>query len=200
MSDERAVRHCQHCNEDYLSESAGRCPGIAPVESEGLRDLLNSIRQDRDNLLTEIQRLNKVNAEWRLKVDALSAAPPSEPRASVGGEMMEGTIADHIRGCEVTLAEEQSKIAPDNALIALLCDSVRLARELTRAWDIAPSEPPTCGHEVDIATEIEAIAEGQWEPPTVGVYDEDARYNWPERAMNIRKKLRDIAIRLRRTR
>jgi len=47
----------------------------------------------------------------------------------VGGNWMEQTIAEHVRRAEHYIVEEQAKIAPDNALIALLCDSVRMSRE-----------------------------------------------------------------------
>ncbi len=42
---------------------------------------------------------------------------------------MEGSIANHERACLVLIAEEERKVAPDNALIRVLCDSVRLGRE-----------------------------------------------------------------------
>ncbi len=39
------------------------------------------------------------------------------------------SIAEHERACLVLIEEEQSKIAPNNALISVLCDSVRMGRE-----------------------------------------------------------------------
>jgi len=48
---------------------------------------------------------------------------------AVGGRHMEQTIQEHERRCLVFLAEEQRKPSPDNALVALLCDSVRMGRE-----------------------------------------------------------------------
>lgn len=56
---------------------------------------------------------------------------PVEP-GMVDGDRMLRSIADFVRGCEVCLAEEQQRLAPDNALISLLCDAVRLAREHAR--------------------------------------------------------------------
>jgi hypothetical protein len=46
----------------------------------------------------------------------------------VADEFMVGTIADHERACLVFLNQEQSKINPDNHLIAVLCESVRMGR------------------------------------------------------------------------
>jgi hypothetical protein len=46
---------------------------------------------------------------------------------------MEGSNADFEHRCMVYLAEEQDKLSPDNGLIALLCDGVRLAREYSSA-------------------------------------------------------------------
>jgi hypothetical protein len=53
-------------------------------------------------------------------------------RATVVGDMLSGTIDDFIRSCEVHLAEEQAKASPDTALVGLLGDAVRMARELGR--------------------------------------------------------------------
>jgi hypothetical protein len=47
----------------------------------------------------------------------------------IGGEMLPGTIHDHVRACRIHIAEEQRKPNPDNALIETLCNSVRFARE-----------------------------------------------------------------------
>ena len=42
---------------------------------------------------------------------------------------MECSNAEFERRCLIYIAEEQDKLMPDNALMALLCDGVRLARE-----------------------------------------------------------------------
>ena len=47
----------------------------------------------------------------------------------VAGDRLLTSLANFEHRCKVHLAEEQAKIAPDNSLIALLCDGVRLARE-----------------------------------------------------------------------
>jgi hypothetical protein len=64
--------------------------------------------------------------------------------AAVGGDWMEQTIATHVTRCEHLIAEEQAKVSPDNALIAALCDSVRMAREYTRVAQ-STSLPPKLG-------------------------------------------------------
>lgn len=43
--------------------------------------------------------------------------------------MCERSIADFERACLVLLGNEQGKIRPDNHLISVLCDAVRLGRE-----------------------------------------------------------------------
>lgn len=48
---------------------------------------------------------------------------------SVGGETCERTPAELERACLVLLREEQEKVAPDSAVIGVLCDAVRLSRE-----------------------------------------------------------------------
>jgi hypothetical protein len=57
----------------------------------------------------------------------MSGEPMKQP--AVGGRRIERTIADLERAALVCLAEEQEKPNPDNALIAVLCDTVRLGRE-----------------------------------------------------------------------
>ena len=47
----------------------------------------------------------------------------------VGGNRVERSLTDLERAALVLLEEEQAKIAPNNALIACLCDTVRLIRE-----------------------------------------------------------------------
>lgn len=67
-----------------------------------------------------------------------------EGKATVGGEWMEQTIQTHMHRAEHYIAIEQAKILPDNALVAVLCDSVRLCREYVKA--MASSSPRgTCG-------------------------------------------------------
>jgi hypothetical protein len=48
----------------------------------------------------------------------------------IAGRRMERSIADFVRACEVYIAEEQDNVGPDNTLIALLCDAIRLTREM----------------------------------------------------------------------
>ena len=48
---------------------------------------------------------------------------------AVGGRRVETSLADLEYRARVHLQAEQGKPSPDNALIALLCDTVRLCRE-----------------------------------------------------------------------
>jgi hypothetical protein len=74
-------------------------------------------------------------ATWLIDVidEARRRAPASATKATVGGEWMEQTIQTHMHRAEHFIAIEQAKITPDNALIAVLCDSVRLCREYVKA-------------------------------------------------------------------
>ena len=47
----------------------------------------------------------------------------------VAGKHISGTLAFLERRARLEIGKEQAKIAPDNALIAVLCDTVRLVRE-----------------------------------------------------------------------
>ena len=59
-------------------------------------------------------------------------------RTLVAGSHLTRSLADFERSCESRLAEEQEKLAPDNHLIAVLCDAVRLSREHTAASRLIP--------------------------------------------------------------
>lgn len=61
-----------------------------------------------------------------LRPDAL------ERRETVGGTHVERSINDFVRACEVLLAVEVEKACPDTALVAVLCDAVRMTREFTK--------------------------------------------------------------------
>ena len=60
----------------------------------------------------------------------------------VVGEYMERSIDDFVRACETHILEEQAKILPDNALIATLCDAVRLTREFAHQNSALWNQPP----------------------------------------------------------
>jgi hypothetical protein len=62
--------------------------------------------------------------------------------ATVAGRF-DRSIADFIRACSVHLVEQQESIAPNNALIAVLCDSIRLAREHLAALAVPVTAPPS---------------------------------------------------------
>lgn len=47
----------------------------------------------------------------------------------VAGDRVGRSLADLQQAALVLIEEEQAKIAPNNALIACLCDTVRLIRE-----------------------------------------------------------------------
>jgi hypothetical protein len=51
----------------------------------------------------------------------------------VAGDRLERSLVDFVRACETILEEEQRLVSPNNALIGLLCDAVRLAREHSSA-------------------------------------------------------------------
>lgn len=70
------------------------------------------------------------------------AACPAPVPVSVAGDVCLRSIADFERAATVYLAEEQRKPNPDNALVALLCDAVRLAREYERLATRTPG--PRC--------------------------------------------------------
>jgi hypothetical protein len=79
--------------------------------------------------------------------------PSNEPRQlpEVGGEMLPTTLAQFEQRCKVQLADEQRKPNPDNALIGLLCDAVRLARENESMAKAGITLPPELLREIRLA-------------------------------------------------
>ena len=47
----------------------------------------------------------------------------------VDGRIMYRSLPDFRRACCVYIETEQHQVSPDNTLLALLCDAVRLSRE-----------------------------------------------------------------------
>ena len=48
----------------------------------------------------------------------------------IAGDRLPIPIGEFCRSCHALVAEEQAKVDPDNALIGVLCNAVRLAREV----------------------------------------------------------------------
>ena len=49
----------------------------------------------------------------------------------IAGVFMECSLNVFQRRCEVLIESEQNKLSPDSSLINVLCDAVRLTREMT---------------------------------------------------------------------
>jgi hypothetical protein len=48
----------------------------------------------------------------------------------IAGRVMLRSIANFTQRCETLIRDEQKKILPDNMIIDVLCDAVRLCREM----------------------------------------------------------------------
>lgn len=93
--------------------------------------------------LRDAQREADANPELRKRVDEHPSGflpkPIAEPGADgvrdeeLGEQTAAGpmtrTIRDLVRACDVCIGEEQEKLLPQNHVIAVLCDSIRMARE-----------------------------------------------------------------------
>lgn len=95
---------------------------------EGMREaarfyLVNDMRI-RDNIPI---RFEEELAEFVYRAAALE--PQAGPVVAVAGRTLTRTLAAFYLACDRLLADEQAKVAPDNTLIAVLCDAVRLGRE-----------------------------------------------------------------------
>jgi hypothetical protein len=114
-------------------------------------------------MISRVEALEQTNAEltkavqgnalaaMRIATSRAEAALGDAPIVAVAGRL-ETTLAAFTQRCDRLLADEQEKIAPDNALIAVLCDAVRLAREyvelarqpIALGDAVARPQPPTC--------------------------------------------------------
>ena len=66
---------------------------------------------------------------------------------AVGGRRLPGSNNEFEHRCLIYLAREQEKIAPDNGLIALLCDAVRCVREYNDAMQSRFDDGPNVAGE-----------------------------------------------------
>lgn len=88
----------------------------------------------------------------------------------VGGSIMEWSLEDFAHKCRFYLGEEQEKPSPDNGLVAVLCNAVRLAREQVKMAKSnlesrTPTAPPALVETVKKAIEcLESFNEGGREP------------------------------------
>ena len=67
--------------------------------------------------------------DHKIQAQPLMSEPPREEALPSVSGMLEGSLADHERSLLVKLMDEQAKINPDNSLISVLCDAVRVGRE-----------------------------------------------------------------------
>jgi hypothetical protein len=75
---------------------------------------------------------------------------------------MTRTIADLERACLVLLDKEQRRANPDNALIATLCESVRMGREYCNyVLRRTPDEEETAARKEDLAVQAEEMLEAE---------------------------------------
>ena len=56
----------------------------------------------------------------------------NESMPEIAGESMDCSISQFVRSCRVHIRAEMDKLNPNNALIATLCNAVRLTREAER--------------------------------------------------------------------
>lgn len=89
-----------------------------------------------------MKNYSRTHDEARAKASASSLHEPGYALPTVGGRRVRTSNAEFERKCLVMLGEEQKKPSPDSALVDLLCEAVRLAREYSDAMNDSrvPSE------------------------------------------------------------
>lgn len=116
-----------------------RCPPLAPCEgptTAAISALLPLANPTGDEEWSAVEALT----DARKELAALAASPPVHAttpanRNIVAGERMDRSIEDFVRACEVHIQEIAASTVGDSAVLALLCDAVRLAREYVAATE-----------------------------------------------------------------
>lgn len=81
------------------------------------------------------------------------------PEVVVGGVYMDRSIADFRRACAAHIEKEQAKQLPNNSLIALLCDAIRLSRELCKLAEIPkPAPDVAAAKDIDWKQRVHVLA------------------------------------------
>lgn len=114
-----------------------------PAVGEALRkrdEEIDRLQQDIKQIIAPIEVGGGIVANLQSQL----AAANIENERLIGKTVVAGglaiTLADHVKRCEVLIADEQAKINPDNSVIGALCDSVRLVREYVDSVPVKVSQ------------------------------------------------------------
>lgn len=125
----------------YVPEQLAGMAASAEKQAQSWRELFPRVERCWD-AVARIPRAGKavegIDEAVVEIVDRLTAAEARDgeaPTATVAGDVMDRSLADFERACAVHIDDEQQKPAPDNALIGLLCDAVRLSMEYAARRD-----------------------------------------------------------------
>jgi len=112
--------NCVYCGHRYGPNT----PRVETTMRKALEEHIASCpKHPLSKAKSELEQARRELADLRGRME--------ESCVSVAGVYMDRSIADFRRACSVLIAEEQMKPLPNNALVAVLCDSIRLSRELT---------------------------------------------------------------------
>ncbi len=100
-------------------------------------------------------------------------AAPAPTTIIVAGHFSR-TLADFERACLTHIGEEQARPSPDNSLVAVLCDAVRLTREHVEALaarvlpvEPAPAQDEAMEHAIKTMAKVELNCPHCGEPATI---------------------------------
>ncbi len=136
------MSHCPGCAKHY--GPSPRCPGCGHEDLEAkLAEAQATLAQAREAMIAVRYFYGEDSNQPLSQLDAALAALDAKKPSLVGGDYMETSIAVFAHRCEVLIEEEQRKPLPNNALIAVLCDGVRLTREYTGWAPLKVENEPT---------------------------------------------------------
>lgn len=109
-------------------------------ECETWKKRCDLLKEHYEEKMHNGERVTTIEARAESAEKALAAAREENERLrnlpAVGGSYVEGTLNGLAYRAQVHLGMEQEKPLPDNALIAVLCDVVRLIREWDRRVEV----------------------------------------------------------------
>ena len=124
------TQQCDFCKNDMKGQQRPYHAGCY-AEAVSCFKRFSEFRAQRTSDTSISDAVIRAEFDSREAITQIEAVLKGEtPEPQVAGVYMDRSIADFKRAVNVLIAEEQEKLAQNNALIAVLCDSIRLTREL----------------------------------------------------------------------
>jgi hypothetical protein len=123
----------EHRSSNSLAQRLRNGLGYGHKMRHEAADAIDRLTAERDRLRDAAQCFHDAYCSTCPDGDcALGAALAGERTVAVAGDTLPTSLAQFYMRGQHLLAEEQEKVSPDNALVAFICDAIRLGRENER--------------------------------------------------------------------